>query len=231
MNHSELAIAFDSLTTPHVADACMRLGIPVRAATGQLSPVAHSRTVVGPAFPVIHSGSVDVVLEAINDAEPGDIIVVDNQGRTDESCIGDLLVLEADRAGMAAMLVYGFHRDSAELGAIGMPVWSCGAYPVGPAGARETPDGHAATWGDSAVHRGDVILADVDGALAVPSVRAGEIADTAREIRNAERAQAERVCRGDSLRSQFSFDDYLVARSDGMSFREHLRALGREIEE
>lgn len=234
MNHSELAAAFDTLTTPHIADACMRLNILVRAATGQLTPVGHTASVAGPAMPVVHAGSVDVVLEAIDSADPGDVIVVDNQARTDEACVGDLLILEADRAGMAGMLVYGYHRDSAELSDIGMPVWSCGAYPVGPTGARTVDSGPNACWGDSSVARSDVIIADVDGAIAIPADQADQadqVATTARGIRDIERAQADRVRRGESLRSQFEFDVYLANRADGIGFREHLRSLGREIEE
>ena len=49
----------------------------------------------GRALPARHSGSVDVFLEAFTAAQPGDVLVVDNGGRVDEACVGDLTVLEA----------------------------------------------------------------------------------------------------------------------------------------
>jgi regulator of RNase E activity RraA len=37
--------------------------------------------------PAQHAGSVDVFLEAFGTAAPGDVLVVDNGGRLDESCV------------------------------------------------------------------------------------------------------------------------------------------------
>ncbi|MEV5767684.1 hypothetical protein AB0L34_24385 [Micromonospora sp. NPDC052213] len=40
-------------------------------------------------------------LEAYAGAAPGDVLVIDNGGRTDEACVGDLAVLEGAAAGVA----------------------------------------------------------------------------------------------------------------------------------
>ncbi|MHB6911125.1 RraA family protein [Streptomyces sp. DB-54] len=42
-------------------------------------------------------------MEAFTDAEPGDVLVIDNAGRQDEACVGDLLALEAQAAGLAVV--------------------------------------------------------------------------------------------------------------------------------
>jgi regulator of RNase E activity RraA len=59
-----------------------------------------------------HYGSVDIFLEAMGTAKPGDILVIDNQGRMDEGCIGDLTTLEAQACGLAGIIVWGCHRDT-----------------------------------------------------------------------------------------------------------------------
>ena len=43
-------------------------------------------------------------------AAPGDVLVVDNGGRLDEACVGDLVALEAQAAGVEGMVIWGLHR-------------------------------------------------------------------------------------------------------------------------
>src|SRR5436309_2569035 len=102
----EVSVLGVTTSTPLVADACIRCGVPLRAAPPGIGPVIPGRRVAGRAVPARHYGSVDVFLEALGRAEPGDVLVVDNGGRTDEACVGDLTVLEAEGAGLAGMVVW-----------------------------------------------------------------------------------------------------------------------------
>src|SRR5881397_3246706 len=98
---------FADLSTPLVADACLRNGVPLRAAPPGIGAVIPGHRIAGSALPAQHYGSVDVFLEAFSRAEPGDVLVVDNGGRSDEACVGDLTALEARAAGLAGMVVWG----------------------------------------------------------------------------------------------------------------------------
>jgi regulator of RNase E activity RraA len=225
---------FVDLTTAHVADACLRLAIPVRCAPTSVRPLWAGVHVVGRARPVRHVGSVDVFLEALEDSAPGDVLVVDNAGRTDEACVGDLVALEVARAGLTGIVIWGLHRDTAQLRTIGLPVLSLGAYPDGPERLDPQP-ADALAWARCGAHTvtgEDLVLADDDGAVFVPAERASEIAAVAARIRDTERHQAARMLLGTSLREQTRFADYLVARDrDGITFRQHLRTLDAAIEE
>jgi 4-hydroxy-4-methyl-2-oxoglutarate aldolase len=229
---------FDELSTPLVADACLRLGVPLRAAPPGIRPVLPGRAgrrVAGPVLPARHYGSVDVFLEAFGGARAGDVLVVDNGGRTDEACIGDLAVLEARAAGVVGVVIWGLHRDTADLFDIGVPVFSYGSYPPGPVRLDEQEAGAltSARFGRHEVTRDDVVLADDDGVLFIPAVRLEEILGTARQIWRIEREQARRIRAGDTLRDQMRFAEYLARRSEDprYTFRRHLRHVGGAIEE
>jgi 4-hydroxy-4-methyl-2-oxoglutarate aldolase len=209
--------------------------VPLRVAPAGLTPVTPGAWLVGRALPARHYGSVDVFLEALGRAEPGDVLVVDNGGRTDEACVGDLTVLEAQAAGVAGLVVWGLHRDAPELVEIAVPVFSYGTTPIGPLRLdRQEHDAlERARVGSHVVTRDDVVFADDDGAVFVPALRVDDVLRSARAIRETEREQARKIRRGETLRKQTAFDDYLARRAEdpAYSFRRHLRAVGGAVEE
>ncbi len=229
-----LLLRATTLSTAHLADACLRVGVPVQVGPPGLRPLRPGTRLAGRARPAQHVGSVDVFLEALQDATPGEVLVVDNQGRLDEACVGDLVVLECAAAGLAGVVVWGLHRDTAELEAVGLPVLSLGATPVGPQRLdAHPPDALAvAGLGSHRVRPGDLVVGDDDGVLVVPVEALAEVVAAAEEIRDTEQRQAAAVRAGRTLRDQLRFEDYLVARrrDPGLTFRAHLRAVGGEVE-
>ena len=107
----------------------------------------------------------------------GAVLVVDNGGRRDEACVGDLMLLEATLAGMSGAVIWGLHRDSAQLREIGLPVFSQGAHPS-VLGRRHVPWETDATvaCGGAAIVPGDVIVGDDDGVIVIPLALVAEVA-------------------------------------------------------
>jgi regulator of RNase E activity RraA len=206
---------------------------PLRAS--DLNALTKEMRCVGRVRPARHAGSVDIFLEALEIAKGGDVLVIDNGGRLDEACVGDLVTLEVANAALSGIVIWGLHRDTAELLEIGLPVFSLGTLPSGPWRVRErsSQDLCTAQVGDWVVGQGDVVAGDADGIIFLPEVSLEQIIDVAESIRVTEQHQAAKMRKGESFRRQAHFAEYLAKRQrePNFGFREHLRSVGGAIEE
>jgi len=221
-------------TTPFIADACVQLSLPVRVGPFGLKPNIAGSKAAGPARPARHAGSTDVFLEAIAASERGDVLVIDNGGRIDEGCIGDLVVGEAYMSGLAGTICWGAHRDTAAVLSFGARVWSLGTCPNGPLELRRrvTTALTAANLGSVTITLDDYVFADDDGVVVIAAADLQRVVDTAKDIAAREGAQAVRLLKGELLRTQLDLDTYVARRhaDPDYTFRDHLRSFGGAIE-
>lgn len=214
------------LSTAHISDACLRIGIPVRCAPYNLQAIDRTMKCVGRAKPARHVGAIDPFLIAMERCEPGDVLVVDDGGRTDRAAVGDLMAREAQNAGMSGIVIWGLNRDTAEQLEIGLPIFSLGRMSTGPLGVDpHSPD--ANEWcrvGDVIVTEKDIVIADFDGVIFVPEESLPALIPAAEGIREKEKEQTDAMKAGISIRRQISFDGFLEARKQdpGITLRAYL---------
>ena len=235
MNNRALSEKFADLSTPLIADAGLRLQLSILIAPSGIRPVIPGSRLAGHALPVRHFGSVDVFLEAMEAAQSGDVLVIDNGGRLDEGCIGDLTALEAQASNLSGIVVWGTRRDTPELRQIGLPIFSYGSCPSGPQrlDPRSEDALRVARFGEFRVTKDHVVFADDDGCIFVSAKSVEQVMKGARDIWQTERKQADRIKSGQTLRQQLKFTEYLKKRSSDPdhTFRQHLRDIGGAIEE
>ena len=222
------------LSVAHLSDGCLRTAVPMRVVAG-VSPVLPGQRAQGRAIPVRHYGSVDVFLEAMENAGQGDVLVVANQDRADEGCIGDLTALEAAGAGLSGIIIWGRHRDTAIVRTLPIALFSRGACARGPVrlDPREKQSFVSAKIGDELVTAADWVVADDDGVIFLNDAYVERVTDAAEAIRDVEVRQAQMMSAGSSLREQLGFAAYLDARArdPAVDFRSFLRSLNAAIEE
>ena len=191
-----------ALSTPAVSDALDRLGIAGQALG--IAPLDRAFRLAGRAWTVRYAPvgtDRGTVGDYIDDLGPGDVVVLDNQGRVDATVWGDLLTTTAHGRGVAGTVIDGVCRDIDRSLALGYPIFSRGNWMrTGKDRVRVEATQVAVSIGGVRVEPGDLLLGDGDGLVALPGSRAQEVLAVAEEIERAEETIRRAVEAGTSLR-------------------------------
>jgi regulator of RNase E activity RraA len=120
-----------------------------------------------PLDPVARRVSPEIVL--IESLEPGDVVCIDALGVPTAGVIGDILAARILGRGAVAAIIHGAVRDAPFIKEVGLPVFAATTHPSH-SGRDLIPVDYdrPINLAGSQVLPGDVILADDEGALAMP---------------------------------------------------------------
>lgn len=198
-----LVALFEGLDTPGVSDALDKLGLPGQCLG--LAPLDnYSKVIVGPAFTVQYvSASVPpgTVGDFIEDVLPGDVVVIDNGGRTDCTVWGDIMTQYAGSRQIAATVIDGVCRDVNKALGDGYPVFSKGRFMrTGKDRVQVQSVNQPVSVGTARVCARDIVVADANGVVIVPRARAAEVAACARQIESVEADIRALIAQGKTLK-------------------------------
>jgi regulator of RNase E activity RraA len=131
--------------------------------------------IAGPAFTVRCPPGDNLMLHAaIHRAEPGSVIVVES-GDVDHALAGGNVCAVAQRRGITAFVMDGVIRDLAEVREMGFPVFARGVIPIPGTKAAVEPLNGQVRCGGVTVNAGDLVVADEEGIVVVPSARQEQV--------------------------------------------------------
>ena len=192
------------LDTCAVSDALDQLKLP--GATIGIRPQWPCGKIVGRASTVkiqpagLTRPEAHLATPAVAEAEEGDVIVIDNGGRPDQSCWGDILSNAAQVKGVRGVIIDGASRDIDGSVAIGFPVYAKAIVPMTARGRNQQESyNQIIQCGGAQVRPGDLVIADGSGAVFLVADQAEEIIATAEKIQAREAEMIQAVRNGKSV--------------------------------
>ena len=208
---ADLFATLKRVTTDSIATILLKKGLRNQWVRGPMPLKLDQPRTVGRAFtmrfiPVREDvpGAVPKKLPVNRDAveamPAGCVAVADARGMTAAATFGDIVVARMQKRGVTGVVTDGAVRDRNGLMAIGLPIWTVGITAPPP-----TAQLMLVAWqepiacGGVAVFPDDIIVADADGVIVVPSALAADVAAGGMEQERLDAWQMDQIKRGVSL--------------------------------
>ncbi|KAJ5598375.1 hypothetical protein N7537_008459 [Penicillium hordei] len=202
LEDQELVALFANLDTPAVSDALDNLGISGQA-FGIMPLANYNKITVGPAFTVRYVPASDPpgsVGDFIDDVAVGDVVVIDNGGRTDCTVWGDIMTQYAGLRGIAGSVIDGVCRDVNRAINDDYPLFTAGRWMrTGKDRVQMGGVNQSIGIGKVRVEPRDIVVADANGVVVVPRDRAREVAKVARKVEKSEASIREMIAGGATI--------------------------------
>lgn len=210
MTTETLLARLERLSTTSLVDA----GPTLRVLPASIRPIAPGPHFAGRVVTAQANRDLMSVIHALRESGPGDVLVVD-AGGDDRAVAGELFGTEAQRRGLAGLVILGRSRDTATLATLSMPVWSTGyapnAYP-----AKSLPQtGVSLSLDGVRVEAGELIVGDDDGLVVGAEAEFNATVDGAEAIEAREKRLQARMLDGASLFDVMNYEEHLSALREG----------------
>jgi len=167
-------------------------------------------TVIGRAYTVriqpVSTPPVGTLGDYLDEVAPGDIVMIDNGGRTEFSVWGDIITRFAMARNFGGTVIDGVCRDAAAILDAGYPMFSCGRFPQSGKGRLQVGAmAETVTIGGVRVEPGDLVIADASGVVSVPKAHATKVADIAHDLARVESEMSSQIDSGKSMKDVWAY--------------------------
>jgi 4-hydroxy-4-methyl-2-oxoglutarate aldolase len=146
---------------------------------------------------------------AVEQCQPGDLLVVTTTSPSSDGAFGELLATSLRHRGVVGLVTTGGVRDVAELHAMHFPVFSAAVSAQGTVKATAGAVNVPVSINGQLIAPGDAVLADDDGVMAVPRLDVGTALAAARARVEKEQATRDALRRGELGLDRYGLRDVL----------------------
>ena len=182
----------------------------IRAVDPAIRPVRSGLVMVGRAFTVGCDDDFLGVIRAVEQASPGDVVVVDGRGGHRALC-GELVASEAARKGLAGIVIDGGLRDTAMIEGMDFPVYCRYRHPVAGTAVKPGELQVPVTCGGIKVHPGDILVGDTDGIVVGSEEEFAAILPVSEQIQVTEHKVYDALRGGKGLLELMNFSEHYAA--------------------
>lgn len=183
-----------------------------------IRPLVPGRKVVGPVVTARANRDLMSFIAGLAASGPGDVLVVD-AGGDDRAVAGELFSTEAERRGLAGIVIHGRCRDSRTLASMALPIFAAGVAPHAYAAARVPEVGVTLDLDGVAVQPGDLLVGDDDGVVVGSEDELLAAIEGAEAIQVREAGLRAAMVDGTSLFDLSNYDEHVAALAEGRPSR------------